>query len=58
MTRLLEYGFEDCHTLASHSQIMLYQKGSKSLSALFDGHLRSLNAISITVNDGVGFGIA
>ena len=55
MTRLLEYGW--CHTLASHSQIMLYQKGSKSVSALFDGHLRSLNAISITVNDESGLGL-
>ena len=32
-------------------------KGSKSVSALFDGHLRSLNAISITVNDESGLGL-
>lgn len=38
MTRLLEYGFEDSHTLASHSQIMLYQERSKTVSAFVNCH--------------------
>ena len=36
MTRLLEYGFEDSQTLASHSQINFYRKGTKPFSPIFD----------------------
>lgn len=37
--RFLEYGFEDCHALASHAQVVLYQVPFELFSAVVDRHV-------------------